>query len=60
MEINENFDFLITDIAISVVDELVEQGLVKDCTDTNDETEFYFQDAVKDVLHRYQACFNYE
>lgn len=60
MEISEDFDNLITDIAINVVDELVEQGLVKDCTDTNDWTEFYFQDAVKDVLHRYQACFNYE
>lgn len=60
MEIDVNFDILITDIAINVVDELVEQGLVKDCTDTDDETEFYFQDAVKDVLHRYQACFNYE
>lgn len=60
MEINENFDTLITDIAINVVDELVEQGLVKNCVDTNDWTEFYFQDAVKDVLHRYQACFNYE
>ncbi len=59
MEIDLNFDELITDIAIGVVDELVSQGLVKDCTDTNDETEFYFQDAVKDALHRYQANFKY-
>lgn len=59
MDINENFEDIITDIAISVVDELVEQGLIRDCTDTNDSTEFYFQDAVKDVLHRYQASFKY-
>lgn len=59
MDINENFETLITDIAINVVDELVEQGLVKDCTDTDDWTEFYFQDAIKDALHRYQANFKY-
>ena len=29
MEISEDFDNLIADIAINVVDELVEQGLVK-------------------------------
>lgn len=56
-EINEQFDNDITDIAISIVDELVEQGLIKDCTDTNDWTEFYFQDAIKDALKRYEAMF---
>ena len=59
MEDNTNFETLIADIAINVVDELVEQGLVKDCTDTDDWTEFDFQDAIRDVLHRYQANFKY-
>ena len=54
MEIDLNFDMLITDIAISVVDELITQGLVKDYADTRNEI-----DAVKDALHRYQANFKY-
>lgn len=56
-DINEQFENDITDIAISIVDELVTQGLVKDCTDTDDSTEFYFQDAIKDALFRYEAMF---
>jgi hypothetical protein len=56
-EINEQFENDITDIAISIVDELVEQGLIKDCTNTNDSTEFDFQDAIKDALFRYEAMF---
>ena len=56
-EINEQFENDITDIAISIVDELVEQGLIKDCTDTDDSTEFDFQDAIKDALFRNEAMF---
>ena len=40
----------ITDIAIKIVDSLVEQGLIPDCTDTDDETEFQFQDVIKESL----------
>ena len=34
------------DIAIRIVDELVEKGYVKDCMDTDDQTEFEIQDIV--------------
>lgn len=50
-DINEDIDNLITDMSISIVDELVTQGLVKDSTD------FGFQDAIKDALFRYEANF---
>jgi len=40
----------IRDLAIKIVDHLVERGLVKDCVDSNDETEFEFQDAIVEVL----------
>jgi hypothetical protein len=36
------------DIAIRIVDELVKQGYVKDCIDTDDETEF----EVQDIIHK--------
>ena len=57
MEIDSNFDTLTTDIAIRIVDKLVEQGLVKDCTDTNDWTEFEFQDTIKEVLTKQRKYF---
>ena len=40
----------IRDLAIAVVDRLVENGLVPDCVDTNNETEFQFQDTIVEVL----------
>jgi len=40
----------IRDIAIRIVDKFVANGLVKDCTDTNDDDEFEFQDIIFDVL----------
>tara|TARA_R110001632_G_scaffold9125_2_gene35405 strand:+ start:516 stop:683 length:168 start_codon:yes stop_codon:yes gene_type:complete len=40
----------IRDIAIRIVDNFVANGLVKDCTDTNDDDEFEFQDIIFDVL----------
>lgn len=42
----------IRDIAIRIVNKLVDNGLVKDCTDTDDETEFEFQDIIFDVLKK--------
>jgi hypothetical protein len=39
-----------TDIAIRITDALVLRGLVPDCTDTEDETEFEVQDAIKAIL----------
>ena len=40
----------IKDLSINIVDRLVKEGLIKDCLDTNDETEFEFQDIVEEVL----------
>ena len=41
----------IRDTAIKVVDKLVAMGLIKDCTDSDDETEF----EVQDTIHQ-QVC----
>lgn len=40
----------IRDIAIRIVNKCVMDGLVKDCTDTDDDTEFEFQDIIVEVL----------
>jgi hypothetical protein len=40
----------IRDIAIAIVDRLVKAGVVKDCTDTDDEDEFIFQDIIVEEL----------
>lgn len=38
------------DLAIRIVDHLVKQGIVPNCIDTEDETEFRYQDEIKSVL----------
>jgi hypothetical protein len=43
----------INDLSVKIVGDLVLAGLVKDCTDTDDETEFEFQDAIRETLHKY-------
>ena len=40
------------DIAIRCVDRLVKEGYVKDCTDTNDETEFSVQDIIHEEINK--------
>lgn len=40
----------IRDLAIKITDALVAAGLIPDCTDTDDETEFQFQDVIVEVL----------
>ena len=40
----------IKDLSVLIVGDLVLNGLVKDCTDTNDETEFEFQDVIVETL----------
>ena len=40
----------INDLSVLIVGDLVLEGLVPDCTDTNDETEFEFQDAIRETL----------
>tara|TARA_B100000902_G_scaffold331134_1_gene328412 strand:+ start:1658 stop:1828 length:171 start_codon:yes stop_codon:yes gene_type:complete len=41
------------DLAIRIVDSLVEEKLVKNCTDTDDDTEFEFQDTIHDQLNKF-------
>jgi|TARA_Y100000015_G_C2333834_1_gene62545 hypothetical protein len=43
----------ITDLSIKCVDKIVEEGIIKDCTDTNRTTEFDVQDIITDVLCNY-------
>jgi hypothetical protein len=40
----------IRDIAIKITDLLVGNGLIPDCTDTDDETEFDFQDQFFEII----------
>ena len=40
----------IRDIAIKITDVLVDNGLIPDCTDTDDETEFDFQDQFFEII----------
>ena len=41
------------DVAIKIVDELVEKGLIKDCMDTDDETEFEVQDIIHEHIKEF-------
>lgn len=38
------------DVAIRITNELVLEGVVKDCTDTNDSDEFIVQDTIQRYL----------
>lgn len=38
------------DLAIRITNELVAEGVVKDCTDTNDADEFIVQDTIQRYL----------
>ena len=40
----------IADISLSIVDELVSNGLIPDCTDTENESEFEAQDIIREQL----------
>lgn len=46
MKINDN----INEKAFQIVDKLVAAGIIKDCTDTDDQTEFDAQDIIADLL----------
>ena len=41
----------IRDTAMEIVDRFVLDGLCPNCTDTNDDTEFQYQDIITDILH---------
>ena len=38
---------LIKDLSVRITGNLVVKGLIADCTDTNDETEFQIQDEIE-------------
>lgn len=40
------------DVAIRIVDRLVKEKLIKDCIDTDDDTEFEFQDTIQEELQK--------
>jgi hypothetical protein len=42
----------VRDLAIEIVNYLVEEGIVRNCMDTDDEDEFITQDIIVDVLCR--------
>lgn len=41
------------DLSIKILDKLVENGFVKNCIDTNDETEFEIQDIIHSELNTF-------
>jgi len=43
----------IRDLAIRICDELVANGIVPDCTDTSDETEFITQDIIFSNVNKF-------
>jgi hypothetical protein len=45
MEIDE-----IKDLSIIIVGKMVEEGIIKDCSDTDDQTEFDAQDIIREIL----------
>jgi len=40
----------IKDLAVLITGNLVIEGLIPDCTDTDDDTEFEFQDTICETL----------
>ena len=42
----------VRDLAIEIVDSLVEEGIVRNCMDTDEEDEFITQDIIVDILCR--------
>lgn len=52
MNINDN----INEKAFQIVDKLVAAGIIKDCTDTDDQTEFEAQDIIAELLTEEQTA----
>lgn len=40
----------IKDLSIIIVGKMVEEGIIKDCTDTDDQTECDAQDIIREIL----------
>ena len=46
----------IKDLSIRIVDHLVKEGLIENCLDTDNESEFEFQDAIEEALKKEKLC----
>jgi ribosomal protein S8 len=44
----------ITDISIQILDMLVHYGFIQDCFNTDDDTEFFVQDKINEILIKNQ------
>jgi hypothetical protein len=42
----------LTDISIQILDMLVHYGFVQDCFDTDNDTEFFVQDKINEILNK--------
>jgi len=40
----------IKDLSIIIVGKMVEEGIIKDCTNTDGQTEFDAQDVIREIL----------
>lgn len=40
----------IKDLSLRIVDRLVEENIIPNCTDTDDDTEFLVQDIIRELL----------
>jgi len=40
----------IKDLSIIIVGKMIEEGIIKDCMDTEDQTEFDAQDIIREIL----------
>lgn len=40
----------IKDLSIAIVDKMVNEGIIQDCTDTDDNSEFDAQDIIREIL----------
>mgnify|MGYP000329863799 CR=1 FL=1 len=41
------------DLSIKILDQLVDKGFVKNCIDTDDETEFTIQDIINSEINNF-------
>lgn len=48
----DDFENVCADIALHITDFLVNAKYIKDCTDTDDMTEFNVQDGIRTILHK--------
>lgn len=49
----DDFENTCADIALHITDYLVNAKYMKDCTDTDDMTEFNAQDGIRNILHKH-------